>query len=467
MARGKASRAMATTHSEYASYRGRGEAEGLMASNMQVSVESLEGLQRKITVEVPATRIDAAVSERLKSLSKTVRMDGFRPGKVPLKVVQQRFGTQVRQEVLGDVIQSSFREAVVEEQLNPAGMPQIEPLPQAGEATFRYSATFEVYPEVALGPLAELEIERAQAQVGDGDVDTMLESLRKQRTEWSPVERAAQNGDRLLIDFAGFADGEPLENANAERYHLELGAGQLIPGFEDQLLGARAGEERQIDVQFPDDYRPQDLAGKAARFTVKVHAVEAPTLPELDQAFAASFGVSEGGVAALRDKVRANMERELRQALRTRLKVQVMDALLAANELLLPEALVREEVARLQRQHSQGAGTPPADEPFLEEARRRVKLGLLIAEIVKANDLKAEPDRVRDTIEELAAPYEDPGQVVNYYYGNKELLSSVEAMVLEDQVVDWVLGQARVTEVEQPFEQIMKPQPPAAAGDDT
>ncbi|MDH3713644.1 MAG: trigger factor, partial [Gammaproteobacteria bacterium] len=379
---------------------------------MQVSVEALEGLERKLTVEVPVARIDEAVTERLRSLVKTVKMDGFRPGKVPLKVVQKRYGSQVRREVMGEVIQSSFQEAVVEEKLSPAGMPRIESLPET-EATFRYSAIFEIYPKVELQSLSGEEIEEATAQVQDSDVDGMLENLRKQRTHYHAVERGAEEGDQVTLDFAGFVDGEAVENAKAEQYQLVIGNSQLIPGFEEQLIGIKSGEERTLSVQFPDDYKPEDLAGKPAEFNVKVHSVGAPHVPEIDEEFAKAFGVEEGSVAALRDKVRANMERELRQTLRGKVKSQVMDRLLEANEVLLPAALVQQEIARLKHQITQGADLQLQDEPFTEEAERRVKLGLLVAEIVSSNELQADPDKVREMIEEIAAPYEDPQQVVN------------------------------------------------------
>ena len=425
-----------------------------MGSDMQVSVEALEGLERKLTVEVPVARIDDAVTERLRSLVKTVKMDGFRPGKVPLKVVRKRFGPQVRREVMGEVIQASFQEAVVEEKLSPAGMPRIEPLPET-EATFRYSAVFEIYPKVELQTLDGAEIEQPTAQVKESDVDEMLENLRKQRTHYHDVERGAEQGDQLTLDFAGFVDGEEVENAKAEHYQLIVGNQQLIPGFEEKLIGIKSGEERTLTVRFPDNYKPEDLAGKPAEFNVKVHNVGAPHVPEIDAEFAKAFGVEDGDVAAMRDKVRANMERELRQAVRGKVKSQVMDRLVQANEVLLPAALVQQEIARLKQQITQGADLQLQDEPFVEEAQRRVKLGLLIAEIVSSNALQARDDRVRAAIEEIAEPYEDPQQVINYYYGNQELLNNVEAMVLEDQVVDWLLEQASVKPVEKTLKEIM------------
>lgn len=426
-----------------------------MGSEMQVSVETLEGLERKLTVEVPVARIDDAVTERLQSLVKTVKMDGFRPGKVPLKVVRKRFGPQVRREVMGEVIQSSFQEAVVEEKLTPAGMPRIEPLPET-EATFRYSAVFEIYPKVDVQSLDGAEVEEPTAEVQDSDIDEMLDNLRKQRTHYHDVERGAQETDQITLDFTGYVDGEEVENAKAEQYQLVLGNSQLIPGFEEQLIGVKSGEDRKLEVEFPDDYKPDDLAGKPAEFEVKVHAVAEPHVPEIDEEFAKAFGVEEGTVAALRDKIRNNMQRELRQALRGKLKSQVMDRLLEVNDVLLPAALVQQEIARLKHQITQGADLQLQDEPFAEEAQRRVKLGLLIAEIISSNELKADEGRVRAAIEDVAASYEDPQQVINYYYGNAELLNNVEAMVLEDQVVDVLLEQASVKPVEKTLKEIMQ-----------
>jgi len=431
---------------------------------MQVSVEATEGLERKLKIQVPAERIDSAVNERLQSLSKTVRLQGFRPGKVPFRVVRTRFGAQVRQEVLGEVIQSSFQEAVVQEQLRPAGMPQIEPFNMDADKELAYTAVFEVYPDFELASVDDLEIERPVAEVAESDIDEMIDSLRKQRSEWEAVERAAEEGDQLTIDFVGSIEGEEFPGGKADNMPLVLGSGSMIPGFEEQLTGASAGDEHAVKVSFPEDYRAEHLAGKEAEFSVKVHAVKAPQLPEVDEEFAKSFGVEEGGVETLRADIRNNMNRELKQAVEARVKQQVMDGLVARNPIDLPKALVDEEVGRLRQnvagQMPEGASTEHlADELFTADAERRVRLGLVVAEVIKDAELKADADKVREYVENLAASYQEPQQVVDYYYDNRELLQNVEGLVLEQAVTDWVVARAKVSDVQTAFKDVMNPAP--------
>lgn len=426
---------------------------------MQVTVETKEGLEREVTVQVPAERIDSAVSERLNSLTKSVKLKGFRPGKVPYKVVQKRFGAQVRQEVMGEVLRSSFQEAVAQENLQPAGFPRFEPRASNVGEQFEYVATFEIYPEFELSSVAELELEQPIASVTDTDLDDMIEYLRRQRAEWKGVDRAAVEGDRLRVDYLGTIDGEKFEGGSAEDSPIVLGSANLVEGFENQLIGAKAGEARTISVNFPADYHAEGLAGKAVQFDVKVHAVEESELPEIDHEFVSSLGVKEGGIEALRTEIRKSMERELEQAIHARMKRHVMDALVQANTLDLPSTLVRQENERLQQQMAERLpkGTDASalsGEQFDGEARRRVKLGLVISAIVKQNDIKAAPDKVRAAIESIAAPYQDPREVVNYYYGNRELLSSVEALVLEDEIVAWALRSAQVTEKPLSFKEL-------------
>lgn len=430
---------------------------------MQVSVEKAGGLERRLTVQVPAERIDSAIDERLQSLVRTVRLDGFRPGKVPLRVVRKRFGGQVRQEVLGEVIQESYQQALDQEQLNPAGYPQIEPKNHAPGEDFEYVAVFEVFPEIDLAPASGLSIERPLAEVAETDIDRMIENLRNQRKQWNSVERAAAEGDRVIIDFTGTIDGEVFEGGQATEYPLELGSGKTIPGFEDQLVGCSAGEEKSFEIQFPEDYQAEALRGKTARFETRVHRVEASSLPEIDEDFIRGFGVESGEVDGLRADIRRNMERELSQGLRTRLKRNVMDALLAAVEVDAPTALVKQEIERLKQQMAQqlqGAIDPATlnDALFQQEAERRVRLGLAIAEIVKQQSLKSDPERVRKHVEEMASAYEQPQQVVDYYYSRKELMDSVEALVLEEQVVDWLLDQSQVQEKSYSFDEVMNAQ---------
>jgi trigger factor len=428
---------------------------------MQVSLERKEGLERTLRVDIPAERIDEAVQERLQRLTKTVRLDGFRPGKVPYRVVRDRFGGQVRQEVLGELIQSTFQEAVSEQELQPAGTPQIDTPdldPQAGGMS--YTATFEVYPEVELAPIDDLEVERPVAEVTEADIDRMIETLQAQRREFEDVERAAAQGDQVVIDFVGRIDGEAFDNGSGQDTPVELGAGQMIEGFEEQLEGIQSGESREVEVTFPEAYQAESLAGRTALFEVTAKAVREPRTPPLDEEFARGFGIESGSVEELRDGLRRNMDRELSQALRSRVKQQVMDALVQRNPIEVPEALVREEIGRLREQMQQRLGGQVSaeqlgDELFDEEARRRVRLGLILSELIRRNGIQADEERVREQVRELASAYEEPQQVEQYYYQNPEMLQGVQAMVVEDQVVDWVLDNARVTERESSFDEIM------------
>jgi len=431
---------------------------------MQVSVESSDGLERRMTVELPADRVGEAMEKRLKEIARTARLDGFRPGKVPMSVVRKRFGGQVQQEVFGDLVQSSYFEALANEQLKPAGEPAIEPMDKALDEGMGYVAVFEVMPEIELAALASAVIDRPVAQVTDADVTAMVEKLRQQRTTWNEVDRDAQADDQVNIDFKGFIDGEAFEGGTAEGVPLVLGSGSMIPGFEDGLIGAKGGDERTLKVTFPDDYRVDTLAGKEASFEVKVHSVSEPVLPEIDEEFAKAYGVAEGGVDALYQEIRANMERELADKIRSELKEQAMDALLEANSIEVPKALVTQEAQALQQQTkenmAQGGQSSSLDLPldlFEEQAKRRVMLGLLISEVVKANEIKIDQDRVREKVEQFAQSYETPQEVIDYYYSDPKNLAPVENVVLEDQVVDWVLEQATVEDKESGFEQIMSP----------
>lgn len=433
---------------------------------MQVTVEQKDGLERTVKVEIPASRIEDAVSERLQRLQRNVRLDGFRPGKVPQRVVRNRFGKQVRQEVLGELIQSTFQEAVTQESLQPAGQPRIEPqgeIPEEG--AFTYEATFEVYPEIEIAPLSELAIERPVAEVTEADIDNMLETLRHQRRVFESVDRAAASGDRVVVDFVGRIDGEPFEGGSGEDTPVDLGAGRMIEGFEEQLEGAAAGERREVEITFPQDYGSEELAGRKAVFEVTVKDVQEGRLPEADEEFIRGFGIESGSMDEMRDSLRRNMERELRQALRTRVKQQVMDGLREQNPVTVPEALIAEEVGRLREQMKQRlGGQADADslpaELFREEAQRRAHLGLVLAELVRQAELKADPERVQAQLEELAATYEEPEQVIQYYRQNPQMMQGVEAMAVEDQLVDHVLEQAQVTETETTFDAIMNPGKP-------
>jgi trigger factor len=429
---------------------------------MQVSVEATGGLERRMTVQVPEEKITKAVEGRLKQLAKTTKIKGFRPGKVPMKVIQQRYGDQARYEVMGDVMQSTFYEAISQEKLNPAGAPQMEPKLDSEGDTFEYTATFEVMPEITPSGLDGVAIEKVTSEVTDADLDAMLENLRKQHTGWEEVERAAAEGDRLNIDFTGTIDGNEFPGNSGQQVPVTLGGKRMIPGFEEGLVGAKAGDEITLDLTFPEDYGNKDVAGKAAQFQVKVNKVEAPKLPELDEEFVKGFGIGDGSVESLKAEVRKNMEMELEQNLHNQVKQQVMDKLLERNEIDVPQALVERESQAMMQQMQQQMHIPEGKsgvdlDPsmFNESATRRVKLGLLIAEVIKANDIKADADKVRAQVEALASTYEEPEEVINWYYADKSRLAQVESLVLEDAVVDWALNQADVSETAKPFDELM------------
>jgi trigger factor len=428
---------------------------------MQVSVDKISDLERKLTVQVPAEQVDSQVEERLKSMAPRTKVHGFRPGKVPLRVVRQMYGKQVREEVLGDLIQASFVETVQKEQLRPAGGPQVERQQDAPGQAFEYSATFEIYPEVELAPLEELEVTRVSATITDADVDRVVENMRRQRTQWEGAERPAAEGDRVDLGFEGRIDGEPFPGGSAADFQLVLGSGQMIPGFESGLIGASAGDRPTLDLTFPTDYPSPELAGKAAQFAVEVKGVSRPVLPELDETFFISFGIAEGGRESFFDAVKQNMARELEQATRGRVKSELFDRLLAANPVSVPRSLVEQEIDGMIEQMQQRTGIKAKSglprELFTDQAERRVALGLLVGELVKASELQPDPARVRQAIETHASGYENPDEVVKWFYGNREQLSSVEMVVLEDQVVDWALERAKVIDEELSFEEMMQP----------
>jgi len=432
---------------------------------MQVSVESGEGLTKRLLVNLPAEKVDEVVNAKLKEAARTVRLDGFRPGKVPVRVVKQRFGAQIRQDAYGELIQSSFYEAVSQENLQPVGEPSIELREEEADGGLAYTATFEVMPEVELTDFGTLEIKRPRAEVTDEDVDNMIRKLREQRTEWVEVERPAQDGDRLTIDFRGFIDGEAFEGGSAEGVQLVLGSGTMIPGFEEGLAGASAGEERKLELKFPDDYGVERLAGKDAVFEVTVKAVAEPKLPEVDEAFIQSLGVEDGTEESLRREVRENMERELKQKLKSRTKERVMDALLEKHDIQVPAAMIQQEAGALKQQAQQDmaqAGQQSSlDLPlsiFEPQAERRVKLGLIVGEIIRKNEMKVDQERVDEAIAEQAATYEEPQEIVDWYAANPQARSAVENVVIEDQVVEWILEQAKVEEEELTFDELVNKQ---------
>ena len=436
---------------------------------MQVSVENTSALERRMTIAVPAERVENEVNKRLQQTAKRAKIAGFRPGKVPMTVIRQRFEADARQEAFGDLVQASFYEAIVEQKLNPAGAPAVEPKSFEKGKDLEFVAIFEVFPEFTVAGLESINVERLSAEVADADLDNMLEVLRKQNTRFEAVERAAQNDDQVNIDFVGKVDGEAFAGGSAKGTQLVLGSGRMIPGFEDGLVGAKAGEERVVNVTFPEDYQNLDLAGKAAEFTITVNSVAAPVLPELNEEFFAQFGIKESTLEGFRTEVRKNMERELRQAIKTKVKNQVMDGLLAANPIEVPKALLENEVNRLRVQAVQqfGGNIKPEQLPvelFEEQAKRRVVLGLIVAEVVKQFELKPDDAKVREMIEEMASAYQEPEQVIAWYYKNDQQLNEVRSVVLEEQVVDTVLQKATVTDKSVSYEEAVKPaEAPAAA----
>lgn len=439
---------------------------------MQVTVEATGGLERQIRVEVPEERIAAEVQTRLKSLGRTARVHGFRPGKVPMRVIERNYGRQVREEVVSEVLRSSFADAVAQQALAPAGGPTIRELAAEPGQGLAYTAVFEVYPEVRLPDPATLKVSRLTAEVTEQDVEGMLMTLRRQRRDWQPVDRLAALGDRVVIDYDGSVGGQPLEGVAGRKVVVELGSRRLIEGLEERLVGVRAGETRQLSIDFPADHRSPQVAGQSVAFEVRVHAVEEGRLPEIDDAFLASFGVREGGLEALRREVRANMERELRETLHNRLKTEVLDALLAASPIDVPKGLVDAEAERLRHQTQAGLARDQGAADSLRlprnlfeaQARRRVALGLLLAELVRANGLRVDPERVRARVESLASTYQEPAEVVRWYYADRKRLAEIENVALEDQVVDWVVERASVADVATSFEAVMAPGQAPAGG---
>ncbi len=430
---------------------------------MQVSIETLDGLARRMTIQIPSERVSEAVEKKLKDLSKTVRIDGFRPGKVPLKVVQQKFGGHVRQEVIGDVIESSYQEALIQEKVRPAGMPSIDSVSSEEKEDMSYTATFEVFPEVEDLVLDSIEVEKPLVEITDKDFDAMLQKLREQRKTWKETKAAAKKGCQVMVDFEGRIDGELFEGGAGKDMPVEIGAGQMLPEFESGLEGIKASEQRTVEVNFPEDYHGADVAGKTAEFTLKATKVSKPELPELDEEFARGFGVQDGDLEKMRADIRANMEKEKNDRLKANLKNRVMSGLLEHNAIIAPSAMVAEEVKSLRMQAAQRMGHDPEsmdeaafpDELFNEEATRRVQLGLLVSEVIKKEEIELNQDLVESTIEEMAISYEQPDQVRDYYRQNQQARSGIEGMVLEDQVVTHILEKAKVTEQGTSFDDLM------------
>ncbi|MFD0706522.1 trigger factor [Photorhabdus akhurstii] len=428
---------------------------------MQVSVETTQGLGRRVTITVPAADVEKAVSSELVNVAKKVRIDGFRKGKVPMNIVKQRYGASVIQDVLSDLMQRNFINAIIEQKINPAGAPSYAPEQFKNGEDFTYSVEFEVYPEIELKDLEAIEVEKPVVEVKDEDVDAMLETLRKQQANWKETEEAVGAEDRVTVDFNGSVDGEEFEGGKASDFVLAMGQGRMIPGFEEGIVGHKAGEEFSIDVNFPEDYHAENLKGKAAKFAITLKKVEQRELPELNEEFIKRFGIADGTVDGLRAEVRKNMERELKNAVRNRIKSQVIEGLVKANEIDVPAAVVDSEIDVLRRQSAQRFGGNEKQalelprELFEEQAKRRVVVGLLLGEVISSNELKADEERVKALIEEMASAYEDPQEVIEFYGKNQELMNNVRNIALEEQAVEVLLGKAKVSEKETTFNELM------------
>ncbi|WP_332814614.1 trigger factor [Ramlibacter sp.] len=433
---------------------------------MAVNVETLDKLERKITLTLPADAIKSEVDSRLKRLARTVKMDGFRPGKVPINVVAQRYGYSVHFEVMNDKVGEAFAQAANEAKLRVAGQPKITEKEEAPEGQLAFDAVFEVFPEVKIGDLATAEVEKLAAQVSEEAIDKTLDILRKQRRTFAqrPQDSGAQEGDRVTVDFEGKIDGEPFQGGKASDFQFLVGEGQMLKEFEDAVRGMKSGESKTFPLAFPEDYHGKDVAGKTADFMVTVKKIEAARLPEVNEELAKSLGIAEGTVEALRADIKKNLEREVRFRLLARNKQAVMDALVAKAELDLPRSSVQAELDRMvegaradlkQRGVKDADKAPIPDDLFRPQAERRVRLGLVVAELVRANDLQAKPEQVRAHVEELAASYEKPAEVVRWYYGDNRRLAEVEAVVIENNVTEFVLSRAQVKDKEVSFDELM------------
>ena len=433
---------------------------------MQVSVETIQGLERRLTISVPAETVDVEVKNRLRQVSKTQRIDGFRPGKVPPSVIQKRYGKSVRQEVAGEIMQRNFVDAIIAEKINPAGRPSFVAKSNEDGQPLEFEATFEIYPEVELKDLEKIVVERPDVEVNDSDLDEMFVTLQTQHQTWKENKRVTKKGDKLTLDFNGRVDGEEFEGGKAEGFELELGAGRMIPGFEQEVTGMKVGEEKTIKVTFPENYHAENLKGKEAEFDIVVHKTEGSILPEVNDEFAKLFGVEEGGVEALRAEVSKNMTRELTQAVKAKVKEQVIEGLLAGHEVGLPSALVAQEVDVLRQQamqRFQGQMDPKnlpelPSEMFTEQAERRVKIGLLLGEVIKVNELKVDNAKVDELIATAASAYEDPKEVIEYYANNKELMQQMQNVALEEQAVEFLVEKADVSSKKASFKDIMNPE---------
>ena len=426
---------------------------------MQVSVESTGNIERKLTIVIPAERVDGDVDSRLKSMRGRVKLDGFRPGKVPMSVVSQQYGDSVYQEVVGEIFQSTFYEAAQQENLRVAGMPKIEATTLEPGKDLEYTATFDTYPEFKVADVSKMEVKRPVVKVAAADVDEMIETLRKQQQEWKEVKSAAKEGDLLSIDFNGTMDGKEFDGGSAEDFSVELGSGRMLKDFEDALAGMKAGDEKDADVTFPEDYPAEELKGKKAQFALKVKTVSEPSLPKVDKEFIKKFGVEDGTKKSFKEEIKNNMEREVESRVKNSIKQSVMEGLNELHEIDLPEALVTDEIKQVRNemaQNAQGADLSSLpDDMFKDQAARRVKLGLVVGEIITSNKLEKDQKRVDDMLETLAASYEDPSSLIEYYRSTPEAMQTIEAAVMEEMIVDWVVDQAELKDEKMKFSELV------------
>lgn len=431
---------------------------------MSFNIETTQGLERRVNITVPSETVEQAVRDELKRAAKNARVDGFRKGKVPAQIIEKRFGASIRQDVLGDLLQKHFFNVMFENEVNLAGRPTFTVEQFEAGKELKFTATFEVYPEVQLQGLDQIKVEKPVVEISDADIDKMLDVLRKQQATWAETQDAAKADDRVSIDFVGSVDGEEFEGGKASDFVLAMGQGRMIPGFEEGIVGHKAGEQFEIDVTFPETYHAENLKGKAAKFAITLKKVEIMQLPELTDEFVAKFGPNTKTVADLRSEIAKNMQRELKNALVSRVKTQVIDGLLAQNPIDVPAAAVEQEIEVLRNQAAQrfgGNAQQAAQLPrelFEEQAKRRVQVGLLFSEVIASNELKADEERVNAMIADIASAYEQPAEVVEYYSKNKELMNNIRNVVLEEQAVDAVLAKAQVTEKASSFDEVMNPQ---------
>lgn len=430
---------------------------------MQVSVETTSPIGRRLTIKVPAEQVDQAADARLQQTARNVKLNGFRPGKVPFKVVRSRFGADARNEAVGEIIRENYVTALSEESLNPAGYPEIETVVNEPGKDLEFVANIEVYPQIELNDIAGKEIERPKAEITDADVDNAIEELRKQGADWATVERAAEDGDQVKIDFEGFLGDEPFEGGKAEGYDLVLGSNSLIPGFEEQLIGAKAGDEPVVTVTFPEDYQAENLKGQEATFKTRVHEVKAQTLPEIDAEFTSRFGVESGNIDELKTAVRKNMDSQLETSVENAVKQQVIEALKSANPIEVPSALVQQEIDTLKQQAAQQFGlgedfdlSQLPNELFEEQGRSRVQVGLLLAEVISHNKLEASDDEMREFAKDVAEQYQQPEEVVEQYMSNDQMKTQLRSAVLENKAVEKLLESANVADKDMSYQQALE-----------